>query len=134
MIGPFVFEIGHFMCFFMLWKFYRSEIFYLIVKWKCVANRQILTFIEANFFRKSFLFEVERSMPENLPGYKSSISKRKDFRKKFASIKVNIWRFATIFHFIIRSKFSPQQKFFIITKHINCPISKTKGPIQEFFL
>ena len=63
-----------------------------------------------------------------------SNSKRKDFRKKFASIKINIFWLITLYYFIVASKFSLQQKFNIIKKHINSPISKTKGFFEKVFL
>ena len=42
---------------------------------------------------------------------KRIILKRKDFFDSFVSAKVTFWRFATIFDFMIKSKFSLLQKF-----------------------
>ena len=100
LIGPFILEIEEFMCFFILSKIFMSEFFYPFMKLKSVKNAQILTFIEAKIFVRPFLFEIERSMPGILPDVESSISKRKGCTKIFASVKVNIFAFFTLFDFI----------------------------------
>ena len=100
LVGPFILEIEECMCFFILSKIFVSEFFYPYMKSKSVKHAKIITFIEAKIFVHPFLFEIELSMSGKIPGIERSISKRKGRTKIFASMKVDIWAFFTLFNFI----------------------------------